>query len=416
MKSVGKYTNVAVQALMKPGVYGDGGGLYLQVRAVGQRSWLFRYKLNGKAHWMGLGGFPAVTLAQARNQAELTRRKLRDGIDPITERRAAKAATQLTECDTPSPPTFGEVTAAYIAAHEAEWKNAKHRQQWRNTMATYCAPLNHAPVEKIDNAAVLGVLEPIWTTKTETAKRVKSRIEAILDYARARGFRHGENPARWRGHLSLQLAKPSKVAPVEHHPAMPWKDVPAFMARLAAVDGASALALRFLILTSTRSGETRGAQWSEIDLESGVWTIPWRRMKARREFRVPLSEAALALVGLAAVSREDRDGPDLLFPSPKETQSRQTLLSDMALTMQLRRMGNGHFTAHGFRSSFREWVAETGDFSHELGEAALAHKTRDKTVAAYQRSDLLLLRREMMEAWAKHCVSAIPTGHSGDGI
>lgn len=416
MKSVGKYTNVAVQALMKPGVYGDGGGLYLQVRAVGQRSWLFRYKLNGKAHWMGLGGFPAVTLAQARNQAELTRRKLRDGIDPITERRAAKAATQLTECDTPSPPTFGEVTAAYIAAHEAEWKNAKHRQQWRNTMATYCAPLNHAPVEKIDNAAVLGVLEPIWTTKTETAKRVKSRIEAILDYARARGFRHGENPARWRGHLSLQLAKPSKVAPVEHHPAMPWKDVPAFMARLAAVDGASALALRFLILTSTRSGETRGAQWSEIDLESGVWTIPWRRMKARREFRVPLSEAALALVGLAAVSREDRDGPDLLFPSPKETQSRQTLLSDMALTMQLRRMGNGHFTAHGFRSSFRKWVAETGDFSHELGEAALAHKTRDKTVAAYQRSDLLLLRREMMEAWAKHCVSAIPTGHSGDGI
>ena len=416
MKSVGKYTSVAVQALMKPGVYGDGGGLYLQVRAVGQRSWLFRYKLNGKTHRMGLGGFPAVTLAQARNQAELTRRKLRDGIDPITERRAAKAATQLTECDTPSPPTFGEVTAAYIAAHEAEWKNAKHRQQWRNTMATYCAPLNDAPVEKIDNAAVLGVLEPIWTTKTETAKRVKSRIEAILDYARARGLRHGENPARWRGHLSLQLAKPSKVAPVEHHPAMPWKDVPAFMARLAAVDGASALALRFLILTSTRSGETRGAQWSEVDLESGVWTIPGRRMKARREFRVPLSEAALALVGSAAVSRDDRNSADLLFPSPKETQSRPTQLSDMALTMLLRRMDNGHFTTHGFRSSFREWVAETGSFSHELGEAALAHKTRDKTVAAYQRSDLLLRRREMMEAWAKHCVEALPTGQSGDGI
>ena len=296
---------------------------------------------------------------------------------------------------------------AYIAAHEASWRNAKHRQQWRNTLDTYADPiLGKLPVAQVEVGDVMRVLEPLWREKTETASRLRGRIESVLDYATARGWRSGENPARWRGHLDNLLPARSKVAKVEHHAALPWREIGAFMAALAEEEGVSALALRFAILTAARTGEVIGARWSEIDMQAAVWTVPADRMKAAREHRVPLSDAALDVLREVAKLRTEPEADGFVFPGGKAGKP----LSSMALLMLLRRMERGDLTAHGFRSTFRDWCAEATNYPREVAEAALAHTLRDKTEAAYQRGDLMEKRRRLMAEWATFCARPAPAG------
>jgi len=393
----------------KPGRYGDGAGLYLLVRGPETRFWLFRYTSEGKMREMGLGtasGPSGVSLADARVKARRLHDTVRDGRDPLLERdaqREAKAAlAQMTEIKLI---TFREVAAAYIAAHEASWRNAKHRQQWSNTLDTYAHPvLGDLPVADVDTGAVMRVLEPIWREKAETASRLRGRIEAVLDYAKARGWRDGENPARWRGHVANMLPKRSKVQPVEHHAALPWREIGVFMADLANQAGLGALALRFTILTAARTSEAIEARWSEIDMTAGVWTVPLSRMKAGREHRVPLSEPALAVLTAVAPLRDDAPG-GWVFPGARAGRP----LSNMAFLMLLRRMGRGDLTAHGFRSTFRDWAAETGQPA-DVAEAALAHTLGNKVQAAYQRGDLLERRRKLMDTWAEFCARSEPSG------
>ena len=394
---MGKLNTPKLRTLTQPGVYGDGGGLYLQVRDAAHRSWIYRYSLAGKARWMGLGAFPDIGLADAREAAAAARRQARQGLDPIDSRKAdAKAARAVAR-------TFGEVADAYVTAHEAGWRNPKHRAQWRSTLDTYAAPvLGKLSVAAVDVDAILQVLQPIWNTKTETASRLRGRIEAVLNYAAAQGWRTGENPARWRGHLDNLLAPPRKVARVEHHAALPWREIAAFMAKLATQEGVAALTLRFAILTAARTGEAIGATWAEIDLsgpDSPVWTVPAERMKANRQHRSPLSSAAVGVLREAEKLRTE-EAPDApVFPGAKQG----TPLSNMALLMLLRRMGHADLTAHGFRSTFRDWAAENTNHPRELAEAALAHALKDKTEAAYQRGDLLEKRRVLMADWAAFC-------------
>jgi integrase len=296
--------------------------------------------------------------------------------------------------------TFAQVADIYIAAHEPSWRNAQHRYQWRKTLSTYAAPiLGRLPVAEIEVGDVMRVLEPMWRGKTETAARLRGRIEAVLDYATARGWRSGENPARWRGHLANLLPAPSKIAKVNHHPALLWRDIGAFMGRLAKDDGVSALALQFVILTAARTGEVIGARWSEMDLGLAVWTVPAERMKAGREHRVPLSDQALAVLRVVAKLRTNPRADGFVFPGGKPGKP----LSSMALLMLLRRMARGDLTTHGFRSTFRDWCAEATNYPREVAEAALAHALRDKTEAAYQRGDLMEKRRCLMEEWAVFC-------------
>jgi integrase len=393
---MGNLNTAKLRTLTKPGTYGDGAGLYLQVRGAEQRSWLYRFKLHGKAHLMGLGAFADVSLAEARDAAQTARKLVRQGIDPIGRRRTQRAEIAARA----GLNSFSEVADVYIAAHEASWRNAKHRQQWRNTLDTYAVPiLGKMPVAQVDVGSVMRVLEPIWREKTETASRLRGRIESVLDYATARGWRTGENPARWRGHLDNLLPARSKIAQVEHHPALPWREIGAFMKTLRDQEGTAALALRFVILTATRTGEAIGATWSEIDLNEALWTIPGKRMKAGREHRVPLSDAALAVLAEAAKLRtkNDQDGP--VFPGGKGGKP----LSNMALLMLLRRMGRSDLTAHGFRSTFRDWCAEATNYPREVAEAALAHALRDKTEAACQRGGMMEKRRQLMTEWAAFC-------------
>lgn len=390
-----------LRTLTRPGTYGDGGGLYLQIRGPENRSWLYRFKLHGRAHLMGLGAFVDVSLSEARDAAQAARKLVRQNVNPIELRRSAKAeaAARL------GFNTFSEVANAYIAAHEASWRNAKHRQQWRNTLDTYAAPLiGRTPVAQVDTGAVMRVLEPIWRTKTETASRLRGRIESVLDYASARGWRTGENPARWRGHMENLLPARSKIARVQHHPALPWREIGAFMAGLTTQEGTSALALRFTILTATRTSEAVGAMWSEIDPRRDLWTIPGKRMKAAREHRVPLSDAALAILDEVGKLRASADRESPVFPGGKAGKP----LSNMALLMLLRRMGRSDLTAHGFRSTFRDWCAEATNYPREVAEAALAHVLSDKTESAYQRGDLLDKRRRLMADWATFCGRVTP--------
>jgi len=295
--------------------------------------------------------------------------------------------------------TFRECAEALIASHEAGWKNAKHRQQWRNTLATYVYPVfGNLPVQAIDVGLVMKVVEPIWATKTETASRVRQRIEAILDWAAVRGYRQGDNPARWRGHLQKALPARAKIQKVKHHAALPFADLPDFMSALRAMNGNSARALEFAILTATRTNETLKARWSEIEFKTKIWTIPGERMKAGRDHRVPLSAAALdVLMGM----REAHPTRDLVFPGS----GRGRTLSSMALLMTLRRMKRADLTVHGFRSTFRDWAAETTSFPREVAEAALAHSVGDKVEAAYRRGDLFEKRRHLMEAWSAYCAT-----------
>jgi len=367
---------------------GGVAGLYLQVLPSGGRSWVLRAMVGGKRRDMGLGGYPDVTLAGARDRARGARMAIDNGSDPIEERRKARSALRA---EGAKIITFQEAGKAYMAAHEASWRNAKHRQQWENTLATYAYPkLGKLSVRDIEVAHVLSVLEPIWKERTETAKRLRGRMERVLGWATSRGHRAGLNPARWRDHLDQQLAAPGKIAKPEHHAALPMAAMGPFVERLRQGDGMGAKALEFVILTATRSGEVRGARWSEIDLANKTWTIPAERMKARREHRVPLSAPAVAL--LKALPRFT--GDDLIFPAP-----RGGALSDMTLTAVLRRM-KVPATVHGFRSTFRDWAAERTNYPRDVAEMALAHTIGSKVEAAYRRGDLFEKRRRLMADWA----------------
>jgi integrase len=334
-------TAIKVRSLNTPGRYGDGNGLWLQVRDASRKSWLFRYKIKGQQRSMGLGPVSELSLAEAREKAAECRRLLRQGIDPLEHRRASR---------TRSVPTFREVAELYIAAHQQSWRNPKHRQQWTNTLSSYAFPvLGDVPVSDIDIGLVLRVIEPLWLTKTETASRVRGRIENILDYAAARGWRTGDNPARWRGHMQKLLPARSKTRRVKHHDALAWQELPAFMAELRQHNSVSALALELAILTAARTGEVIGMRWSEIT--DDVWTVPADRMKAGKPHRVPLSEQALDVLSRASPSQNL--GP-WIFPGTKKN----THISNMSLLMLLRRMQRHTITVHGFRSTFRQWVAE----------------------------------------------------------
>lgn len=386
---------LAVSRLSAPGLHFVGGvaGLALQVNASGARSWVLRVQVGDRRRDMGLGGFPDVTLAGARDAARAARAKVKDGIDPIANARAARSALKA---DQAAAKTFKFCALAYIDAHEAGWRNAKHAQQWRNTLETYAYPvIGNLLARDIGLPQVLAVLEPIWKTKTETAARLRGRIESVLDWATTRGYRSGLNPARWKGHLDTVLPAAGAVANAGHHSALPVAEVGAFIENLRAQAGMGARALEFTILTAARSGEVRGARWSEIDLDAAVWTVPGERMKAGKEHRVPLSDAALAV--LKALPVIDREAP--VFASP-----RGGMLSDMSLTAVLRRM-KVDAVPHGFRSSFRDWCAERTNYPREVAEMALAHAIGDKVEAAYRRGDLFDKRRRLMADWASFCAT-----------
>jgi integrase len=367
-----------------PGRHSDRRGLLLVVRPSGARSWILRYQVAGRRRDFGLGPWPEVSLAEARERALTARRLTKAGRDPIAERGRGHGQGM----------TFRTAAEALIEAKRPGWRNAKHAEQWSSTLATYAYPkLGALDVQAIDTNAVLEVLRPIWTTKTETASRVRQRVEAVLDYATAVRARSGDNPARWRGHLDHLLARPSAVHKVKHHAALDWRHAPEFMAALAKRSGVDARALAFSILTAARSGEVRGMRWGELDRQEAVWTVPASRIKAGREHRVPLEPAALALLG-------EPGTPDaLVFPSPIKA---GRPLSDAALAAVLERMGYRDITVHGFRSSFRDWAGETTPHSREVIEAALAHRLKDKAEAAYARGDLFQKRRRLMQDWAAH--------------
>ncbi len=401
-------TAIQVQRL-GPGRYGDGAGLYLLVREVrdanggarnAARFWLFRYTRGGKMREMGLGpasGKTAVPLGMARGKARDLHAMVRDGRDPLAEKREQRAQAAVSDA---KRMTFRQCAEAYIAAHSTGWRNAAHRAQWPATLDTYVYPsLGNLAVASVDTALVLKCLQPIWNAKTETAKRTRGRIEAVLDWARVRGYRDGENPARWRGHLDNLLPRPSKVAPVEHHPALPHADTGEFMAALREADGIGARALEFVVLTAARTSEVLGARWSEIDLRSALWTVPASRIKAGREHRVPLSTAAVKILRDMAKLRESDEGDEFVFPG----RGHGTPLSNMALTAVLRRMGRDDITVHGFRSTFRDWCAEKTNFERDVAEMALAHAVGDKVEAAYRRGDMFERRRVLMDAWARYC-------------
>jgi integrase len=387
-----KLSALKIKALTTTGRYGDGGGLWLQVRDADRRSWLFRYKQHGRSHWMGLGPLDLVTLAAAREKARDCRRLLLDGLDPLTKKRADNAALSPGQ-------TFRDVAGLYIAAHEAGWRNPVHRAQWRSTLDSYVYPIfGSLPVAAVATGDVMRALEPIWREKAETASRLRGRVESVLDYATARGWRSGDNPARWRGHLANLLPARSAISRVEHHAALPFTDIKAFMVALRQQQGTAALALQFTILTASRTGETIGAKWSEFS--GAIWTVPAERMKAHVEHRVPLSPAAVAILESMAPLRP-ATGDSFLFPGRKADSG----LSNMALIAVLRRMNRGDLTTHGFRSTFRDWIGETTGYPREVAETALAHTLRDKVEAAYRRGDLFAKRVELMSEWATYIAS-----------
>lgn len=369
----------------KPGRHGDGRGLFLYVKASGSRSWVLRYQVQGRRRDLGLGAYPDVSLAMARERATEARQLIAIGEDPITKKQQAK------------PKTFQDAARELIESKRPGWKNAKHAAQWTSTLESYVFPkIGQVQVSKIETADVISTLTPIWSEKPETANRVRQRIEAVIDYASALGIRTGDNPARWRGHLDHLLPKPKKVRAVKHHPALPHADITDFMTELSTRTGIAAQALGFTILTAARSGETRGMTWAEVDLENATWTIPAQRMKAAKEHRVALSEAAITLLG------PRRDANALVFESEAKPGKP---ISDMSMTAVLRRMKRDDITVHGFRSTFRDWAGETTGFPREVIEAALAHGIKDKAEAAYARSDLFDKRRKLMEAWANVAIA-----------
>ncbi|WP_186129783.1 tyrosine-type recombinase/integrase [Burkholderia gladioli] len=397
-RAANKLSQLTITKTTKPGLYADGGGLYLQVTSAGVKSWLFRYMRSGKARGMGLGPLHTISLAEARTRALDCRRLLLDGIDPIDARDAERAKQRVAKAN---DITFKQCADKYIEAHRAGWKNAKHADQWANTLATYAVPVfNVLPVSSIDTALVMKVLDPIWTTKTETASRVRGRIESVLDWATVRGYRTGDNPARLKGHLDTLLPKRARVQKVKHHPALPYADLPDFMKLLRAQEGTAARALELLILSATRTNEVIGARWLEFNLDEGVWIIPAERMKMRKEHRVPLSARAIALIK----AQEDMRQGDYVFPGARY----QRPLSNMAMLQLLERMKRKDITVHGFRSTFRDWAGETTHYPREVCEAALAHGIKDKAEAAYARGDLFLKRAALMQDWADFTATTLP--------
>lgn len=393
-REIGRLSAVAIRNQSKPGLHSDGGGLYLQVTAAGVKTWIYRFMLAGRRRDMGLGALHTVSLAEAREEARRCRHLVRQGIDPIEDRRATRLAAEAAAV---KAMTFKECAQAYIKAHESGWRNDKHIAQWTSTLTTYAYPIIGAlPVAAVDTGLVMKVLEPIWATKTETASRVRGRMEAILDWATVRKYRIGENPARWKAHLDHLLPARGKVQKGCHHSALPYDEIETFLKSLRAQEGTAPRALEFAILTAARTGEVIGAKWQEVDMKKGLWTIPADRMKSGKEHRVPLSKPALTLL---KNMEKVRDG-DFVFPGGKARRP----LSNMALLVTLRRMKRTDITVHGFRSTFRDWAAERTNFSRELAEMALAHTVGDKVEAAYRRGDMFEKRVKLMEAWAKYCV------------
>jgi integrase len=400
-KMTARLTAKKVEATTAPGLYPDGAGLYLQVTGPAAKSWLYRYTLRGRQRWAGLGSAlgGGLSLANARSRRDDMKAQVKRGDDPVEARRQEAVDRKLTETRSI---TFREAAFQCIAAMRPGWDNPKHANQWDSTLRTYAYPVIGAlPVAVVDTQAVLKILQPIWSTKTETAKRLRGRIERVLDWATSAGFRTGENPARWRGHMDNLLAKPSKLRAVEHHAALPYGKIGGFMAELREREGIAALALEFAILTCTRTSEVLGATWDEIDTDAAMWTIPAARMKARAEHRVPLSPAALDVLRRV---REITTHHDAVFPNL----SRGRPLSNMATLKQLARMNRADLTVHGFRSTFRDWAAERTGFERDVVEKALAHTVGSKVEAAYQRGDLLEKRRRLMNAWADYCAK-VPT-------
>lgn len=388
---INRLTARRVTTIAEPGYHPDGGGLYLQVTTSGAKSWVFRYRFEGRRPEMGLGPLHVIGLADARVAADAARKLVQAGQDPLAGRRAAAMATS-------SIPTFWEAAVAYIAERQAGWTNPKHAGQWTSTLETYAKPvLGDLRVDRIETDHILAVLRPIWANKTETASRVRQRVEAVLDSATVQKKRTGENPARWRGHLAVILPKPTAVTKVENFAALPYAELPSFMTALKSRHGEAARALEFTIYTAARTGMTLGAAPGEVDLAAGTWTVPWSRMKGKVEHTIPLSPPALAL----ALRR--MDGP-LLFPNDLTAEP----LSENAMLALVKRMGFGHITVHGFRSTFKDWASETTDFPDDLSEAALAHRIRDKAKAAYKRGSMIEKRRQLMSAWAEYCLSDRP--------
>jgi integrase len=383
-----------------PGRYSDGDSLYLLVRDQSgklTKSWVFRWRDRGTGTLrdMGLGPFPAVSLQAARSEALACRGHVAAGRDPKRERDRLRAELLAQQGHIP---TFDACSETYIAAHAPGWKNAKHAAQWRATLTQYATPvIGKLPVNLVTSHHVLHILTPIWQTKTETASRVRGRIESVLDWAASpsRRYREGENPARWRGHLDKELVKPARVKKVRHHKALPYGEMHDFTEALKPQKGAAARCLELTILTAVRTSEAIGARWAEIDVDAAVWTIPGERIKGKKEHRVPLSAAALAVL-------EAQRGHDETFVFPGAAAGSH--LSNMAMLELLKGMQKA-FTVHGFRSSFRDWAAETTNFPREVCEMALAHTLRDKTEAAYRRGDLFEKRRKLMDAWSKHCAT-----------
>jgi integrase len=380
-KQLNKLSARAVASVAKPGRYSDGGGLYLNVSDSGAKSWLFMYKIAGRRREMGLGPLRDVPLARARERAAENRQHLLAGRDPLTVR------------EKPATMTFGEAADALFESMSPSWRNAKHRSQWEMTLRVYAAPLTALAVRDVTTDDVLRVLKPVWQAKAETASRLRGRIERVLDFAKARGMRSGENPARWRGHLDAILPKRQKLTR-GHHKAMPFPDVPRFMHALQGMGSIGAQALEFTILTAARSGEALGARWDEINLDAALWTVPAMRMKGAREHRVPLSERAVAILKTLLAARMS----EFVFPGLKPGKP----LSSMAMEMVLRR-ADADVTVHGFRSTFRDWAGEATSFPREVAEAALAHLVGDAVERAYRRGDALDKRRKLMDAWASFC-------------
>jgi integrase len=388
-RTMGRLSALKVSRAVEPGMYADGGGLYLQVTSHAARSWIFRYTLNKQSREMGLGPLSAITLADARTIADKCLRQRVEGVDPIEARNAERAGQQIAAA---RAMTFDQCADAYIASHSDGWRNPKHAAQWKSTLSNYAGPVFGAlPVQAVDVALVLKALEPIWATIPETAGRLRGRIEAVLDWAKSRGLRSGENPAHWKGHLDNLLPSRSKVAKVVHHPALPYEDLSEFMTLLRAQESVSARALEFAILTAARTGEIIGAHRSEIDERTKVWTVPADKMKGGREHRVPLSRRALEIVQGLPVEGA------YLFPGGRA----RGHLSNMAMLKLLERMKRDDLTVHGFRSTFRDWAAERTNFPGDVAEAALAHVVGDKVEAAYRRGDLFEKRRRLMDAWSE---------------
>jgi integrase len=386
-RSINRLTAIGITAIRKKGRYADGGGLYLRVSPALSKSWVFRWVRHGKATEIGLGAFPEVSLAQARKVAFEARQQLAVGKNPKKERDRIRSYDK----------SFGEVAEALLASKASGWKNEKTPHQWRRDLFTISSSLRDLPVSEIETSDILKLLEPIWETKSESAAKLRMRLEALLDYAKARGWREGENPARWRGHLA-NILPPRKILTRGHHPAMAYSDLPAFWKRLNGMEALTARALELLILTATRTSEVLKSPWDEFDLDNGLWVIPAGRMKAKRDHRIPLTSEAVEILEPLFENKIS----EYVFPGRKHGKP----LSDMSMAMLLRRMKVKTVTVHGFRSSFRDWCGDETSFPREIAEAALAHKVGSDVEQAYRRGDALEKRRLLMQAWAEYCTGA----------